>query len=276
MGNTRVAYCLCTYLDISLRLFPKGDCNDRRGKTKISLYLKVGKEKKVEADWTLSIKTAKWSQKNNHIFNKEEGAGNICCTTNELFDANNKFIVDQKLTVKVEGILKVENAASKTEMELIKSKLVTTKNFKDLWNIGFQDVSIVADEKEIKAHKIVLQYHSPVFAEMLNDENLKKITISNVSYGTVDRGIKLLYDPNLVPDFTINEAILLLDFAVKYVVAELKDMLENYLGELLSASNASKILSCAVAAKAIKLQKTCLDYFVERLSKKGVQCNSRN
>uniref|UniRef100_A0A914YQ52 BTB domain-containing protein n=1 Tax=Panagrolaimus superbus TaxID=310955 RepID=A0A914YQ52_9BILA len=246
----------------SLRIYPNGHNDKYRGKTMIFLNLELGNEKKVEAEYTFSIKTANWSHKIDYIFNENTGW--------------------------VEGILKIENVESKTEMELLKLKWKTSKNFGDLWNMGFEDSKIFVERKEIKVHKCVLAFHSSVFASKLNTpifvtqpslfssmfvSSVKKVVenkieISDFSFDIVQKIVKLCYDYDLVSDISVKEAILLLKFADKYEMKFIKGNLEVYLGDRISVSNVSEIENCAIEINSSKLKNQCMDFFINCLSMK--------
>uniref|UniRef100_A0AC34FG31 BTB domain-containing protein n=1 Tax=Panagrolaimus sp. ES5 TaxID=591445 RepID=A0AC34FG31_9BILA len=207
----------------NLSLYPNGDKVGHRGKSWIFLDLALGKEKKVVAEWTFSIEYANWTKKIDHTFDKNGGWGPMICTVEEIFDPNKNFIVDGKFTVQVEGLIKVENNLLKAQMELVKAKLISTK---DLWGVGFEDFSIFVDKKEIKVHKCVLAAHSTVFASMFNSglketaEN--KVEITDFSFETIEKAVKLCYDQIFYADLSLDESFSLLKFADKYNVTNIQ------------------------------------------------------
>uniref|UniRef100_A0AC34FWB4 BTB domain-containing protein n=1 Tax=Panagrolaimus sp. ES5 TaxID=591445 RepID=A0AC34FWB4_9BILA len=257
VGVSVIEYCL--------GIFPNGHSNNHRGQTWIGLVLKLGNEKKVEAECTFFITTANLSKTFTQIKNRNCAIG---YTVDQFFDLKNKFIVEGKFTLKVELTLKMENAESKAVMELLKANWNVFKNFKDMWNIGFEDFTISAGKHKIKVHKCVLASNSPFFAKLFNDKLEKKIGIPNFPFEIVEMAVKLLYHCDLVSDISVKEAILLFKFAEKYSIAMLKINLEDYLSDMLAVSNVCEIVNCATSVKSVKLQTKCLEYFIECLSKK--------
>lgn len=123
-----------------LRIYPNGYNNSSRGKPWICLYLVRGNEEIVEAECSFFIKALKLTHKLNYTFNKDVLPGVTCCSV-DLFDSSEKAIVDGKFIVKVDGIFKVER---------VEPSWGKNYDFGGLWNIGFEDFTIVAEKKEIK------------------------------------------------------------------------------------------------------------------------------
>uniref|UniRef100_A0A914XZ25 BTB domain-containing protein n=1 Tax=Panagrolaimus superbus TaxID=310955 RepID=A0A914XZ25_9BILA len=145
-------------------------------------------------------------------------------------------------------------------------------NSGELWKIGFQDFTIVVDGEEIKVHKCVVAVHSPVFAAMfqppMKEAIENKLEISDFSFEIVEKAVKLCYNRDLAPDISVEEAILLLQFADKYNMATIQNNLENYLTDKIILKNVCEIANCAAAVNASKLQNQCLDFLTICFSKK--------
>uniref|UniRef100_A0A914PV69 BTB domain-containing protein n=1 Tax=Panagrolaimus davidi TaxID=227884 RepID=A0A914PV69_9BILA len=254
-----------------LQIFPNGDTDERRGETWVFLHLELGNEKKVKADYKLLIKLANWSSKVDYVFEKSTGYGASCCTTDELFDTNKKFIVDGKLTVKVKGILKT--VETNNEMGFLQTKLKWIRNLCNLWNIGFEDFTIVtADGKELKVHKCVLAAQSPVFAAMFKPHTKEakesKVEMPDFSFEIIEKSIKLCYNHDFDADTSIDEAFTLFKFAEKYDIQIIKGDLQDYLADKINVSNLCEIVQRAGDENAVKLRNKCMDSLSSFLSKK--------
>uniref|UniRef100_A0A914QCH1 BTB domain-containing protein n=1 Tax=Panagrolaimus davidi TaxID=227884 RepID=A0A914QCH1_9BILA len=219
----------------SLKIYPNGNTNAQRGNTWVFLWLGLGNEKKVNAEYTFSIKSAEWNHKINFTFEKSIGLGNTCSTVAKFFDSRKKFIVDGKFTLKVEGILKIEKADPKWKRKILQPKRTTTQSLRDLWNTDFKDFTIVVGRKGIEVHKNVLACQSSVFTAMLKlhtkEAKENKVVISDFTFEIVEKGIKLCYTQLHVSDCSVKESLLLLKFTDKYDIKVLKENLEESLGE---------------------------------------------
>uniref|UniRef100_A0A914ZCY1 BTB domain-containing protein n=1 Tax=Panagrolaimus superbus TaxID=310955 RepID=A0A914ZCY1_9BILA len=106
-----------------------------------------------------------------------------------------------------------------------------------------KDFTIIVDEKQVTAHKLVLATRSPVFARMfqsdLKEAKENKVEIKDFSFEIVEAAIKLCYHHSLVPYATLNDKMILLQFYDKYNIQPLKDDLE---AELISEIDESNML----------------------------------
>uniref|UniRef100_A0AC34G4X7 Uncharacterized protein n=1 Tax=Panagrolaimus sp. ES5 TaxID=591445 RepID=A0AC34G4X7_9BILA len=127
-------------IQYGLRIYPNRSISEVHGETWVGLRLDIGNEKNVEAEYTISIKTATCIESLNRNFAENDGWGPFLCAVDEFFDPKMKFIVDGKCVIKVEGILKVEHVPSWGK----------NYNFGALWNKGYEDFTIAVGKKEIK------------------------------------------------------------------------------------------------------------------------------
>lgn len=94
-----------------LKIYPNGNCDIRRRQAWIFLYFSIGKEVKLQTDYQFFIDSAGWSAKA-HL--REcvrsdlciSGWGETFCATDQLISP--RLIVNGKLTIHCQGILKVE------------------------------------------------------------------------------------------------------------------------------------------------------------------------
>uniref|UniRef100_A0AC34FU89 BTB domain-containing protein n=1 Tax=Panagrolaimus sp. ES5 TaxID=591445 RepID=A0AC34FU89_9BILA len=246
-------------------IFPNGYDNNR-GKTWIFLHVNKGSEEKVNAEFTLSVKTAKWSRNVKCCYEKDTVYGGTYFAVNELFDSSKKFIIGGKFIVKVEGFFQVEQFNYDREIENVVQKWGALTNFLPSWNDGFEDFTVVVDKKKIKVHKCVLAAHSPVFALWYINSRMKEaIEISDYLFEIVEMTIKVCYNQ---ADFNSFKGFYtLLKFCDQYDIAMVKEHIEVLLS-IIGAKNVCKIANVAFAVNSLKLQNLCMDFIMICLSRK--------
>jgi hypothetical protein len=213
-----------------LEIYPNGDDDEHRGQAWIFLYLKLGKQKKVETEYTIAVKSVNFSKKSSHIYLKSKGHGHYIAKTNELFGPDKNFFIDGKFTVKVYGTFKFGDDISEViEQQKWEGAVLGDK----LWKNNTKDFVIVVDGKETKVHKLILYSQSDVFSAMLNsnmkESNENKVVFSDFSFDIVEAAVKMIYNCNCVTSFSIDDLMSLLQFFDKYQIPELKDKVESVL-----------------------------------------------
>uniref|UniRef100_A0A914PB98 BTB domain-containing protein n=1 Tax=Panagrolaimus davidi TaxID=227884 RepID=A0A914PB98_9BILA len=247
-----------------LRIFPNGDNNERRGQTWIFLYLELGSEKRVEAEYTISVKSAYLHLNFNYVYGgKFPGWGSCLCKPDDLFVNNSPFLINGELCLKLEGTLKVKKAES----------LLGIHGMNGLWDQDYKDFTIVVKNiHKIEVHKNVLACRSPVFAAMFKsfwkEAVESKVDIPDFSYDIVEKAVKLCYDYKLVDEISIEEGIEIYAFADKYDIEVVRDFVELYLGDNLTATNFCEIVDFAISVNASKLKNKCMDFLIYCFFKK--------
>jgi hypothetical protein len=244
-----------------LSIFPNGDDDEDRGEAWIFLHLKLGNQKKVETEFTVAVKSVNFSKKCSYIYLKSQGYGQYIAKTNELFDPDKNFIVDGKFTVKVYGTFKFGNDISEAiEQQKWEGTVLGDK----LWNDNKKDFAIVADGKETKAHKLILDSQSDVFSAMLNsnmkESNENKVIISDFSFDVVETAVKMIYNCNCVTSFSVDDLMLLLQFFDKYQILELKDKVESVLIGKISSVSVCLLTNSAILTNSKKLKHECMKF----------------
>jgi hypothetical protein len=241
---------------------------------RIYLNLDFSDDVKIEADFNVAVECANYSFNAKHVFKKADEYGEKCCTMEELFNPENGFIIDGGLTIKMEGILMIEKDMPKK-----------TDDFGDhrdalclgLWEQNNKDFTVVADGKEITAHKWVLTLRSPVFAKMfqsgMKEAKENKVVIKDFSFDIVEKAIKLCYHQSLVGATTLEDKMQLLQFFDKYEIQQLKNDLEIYLISLTDVVTVCRLTNAALISNARKLEGKCAEFLRECFLQRNPICD---
>uniref|UniRef100_A0A914YED3 Uncharacterized protein n=1 Tax=Panagrolaimus superbus TaxID=310955 RepID=A0A914YED3_9BILA len=108
---------------------------------------------KIETDFCISIESAKYRMKTQQIIEDTNGWGGYCCRIEELFDPKNKFIFNEKMTIKMDGVLMVEKDMFKQpEIFVNHSDFLGLELWKQEKDKNFTIVA--GEENEIAIHKM--------------------------------------------------------------------------------------------------------------------------
>uniref|UniRef100_A0A914XXW2 BTB domain-containing protein n=1 Tax=Panagrolaimus superbus TaxID=310955 RepID=A0A914XXW2_9BILA len=257
--------CGLSPLTYCLEIWPNGCDEKRRGKT--CIFLRFRNVDKTQVDFILSIESAKWEYKISNVYTKPTGCGSSCCPSDELFDPAKKFIVDEKMIIKVKGFVKSEI------MPIVaapKNTIMADDLGNSMWNDENKDFTITVKEKnkqqDLKAHKNVLALRSSVFATMFKSEfkegQENKVEITDFPFKVVEFGIKSCYIKTEFDTIKMEKNILLLQFFEKYNMEKFKAELENYLIHKISVSNVCSLVKCSELSNSPKLEKHCTEFLL--------------
>uniref|UniRef100_A0A914QPL4 BTB domain-containing protein n=1 Tax=Panagrolaimus davidi TaxID=227884 RepID=A0A914QPL4_9BILA len=257
----------------SFCIFPNGDNDARRGKTYIFLKLDLGKLKKVKAECTFTVKSANCLRPYGCTYEQSVGRGAEICSTNDFFDPQKKFIVDEKLIVKCDGTFEVETGVprqQKWDGVALGDRL--------WWKNDSKDITIVADGKEIKAHKIILPSHfcskKQEIIENKSNKESNEIKIPNFSFKIVETAVRLIYECNFYTCLTLEELMSLFRFFDQYCIHDLKEKVESVLINKISAANVCRLTNFSISATSDKLEERCTEFLMIAFASKTPLSNA--
>lgn len=129
----------------------------------------------------------------------------------------------------------------------------------------FCDINFICEDKELKAHKVILAAYSPVFWEMFeNDTNKvssnKQIVVADVSFKALKEMKNFIYTGEIE---NIQETIYdLMVLANKYAISCLKVLCEHYYCNYLNNENALEMLVVAEEFMANELKQKTIDLII--------------
>uniref|UniRef100_A0AC35FAC3 BTB domain-containing protein n=1 Tax=Panagrolaimus sp. PS1159 TaxID=55785 RepID=A0AC35FAC3_9BILA len=254
-----------------MKLYPNDDDDDKHGETWIYLFfVENGKVIKREAEYNIKIESANFVSDDNTLI-EDRFYGTRICTIEELLDPEKGFIIDGKLTIKMDGFFM-------TEMKMLE-ELQSFGDHRDalclsLWNQEIKDFTVAVDGNVITAHKCVLAARSPVFAKMfesgMKEAKENKVVIKDFSFDIVEKAIKLCYHQSLVPTTTLEEKIKLLQFFDKYDIQILKNDFEKYLISVINELTVCKLTNAALISNALKLKMKCTEFLRDCMNTKPI------
>uniref|UniRef100_A0AC34FU71 BTB domain-containing protein n=1 Tax=Panagrolaimus sp. ES5 TaxID=591445 RepID=A0AC34FU71_9BILA len=255
-----------------IRIFPNGQDDDDVGKTKIFFHLLFADKIEIQGKFCIKIESANVFNCHTPIYNESKGWGGTCCKTEELFDPEQRFIIDGEMTIKVEGSLMFEKEVVDAKPWEFNSSL-NSLGF-GLWkNDASKDFTLIADNKEITAHKCVLATVSPVFEKMfesgMKEAKEKKVEIKDFSFEIIEYAVKLCYHHSLVLTTTLEEKMQLLQFFDKYDIQPLKNDLESFLISEISESTFCRLANTSLLSNALKLKKKCAEFLQNCINSKS-------
>uniref|UniRef100_A0A914PUC8 BTB domain-containing protein n=1 Tax=Panagrolaimus davidi TaxID=227884 RepID=A0A914PUC8_9BILA len=243
------------------------------------LYLGFEMASKIDATFTLSVKSASYKERVEDIYDTTGGWGRTLCNRDELFDPEKKFFVNEIMEIELEGTLKSLG---------IKRKAPESSSLADiLWeNEEGKDVTIAVNGQELKVrnniicsivdcliqiHKWILCGKSPVFkAELnsgMNEARENRIEIHDFKFETVEIAIKHCYEQEIKEFISEKNASELLHFAHNYNIELLHHIVQFTLIDKISESNVVQLANASVTSNAKELREFCVCLLMDAVDK---------
>uniref|UniRef100_A0A914PYZ1 BTB domain-containing protein n=1 Tax=Panagrolaimus davidi TaxID=227884 RepID=A0A914PYZ1_9BILA len=89
-----------------IQICPNGDASDRDGQTWIFLYVNGSNERKIKAEFSISVEAADFFRDFYYIYEASSGRGRCFCNTLDFFDTTSKFFINGEIIIKVKGTFK--------------------------------------------------------------------------------------------------------------------------------------------------------------------------
>ena len=132
----------------------------------------------------------------------------------------------------------------------------------------FTDVTLVADGKEFKAHKVILasqsQFFKTRFASRWSGSAGDKVEMTDISASIMEAILSYMYTGTVTNIDKI--AYKLLPAAEEYALVGLRGMCEETLAKSLTISSAVEVLIYADAHNTVDLKKACMEFILSNIA----------
>ena len=275
-----------------LRINPKG--LDEESKDYLSLYLLLHKcetKGEVRAKFKFSILNAKReevkimeSQRAYRFVAGKDWGFKKFVKRDLLLDESSGLLPDDKLTIYCEVNVVTEAKEYSGQVSPFQSRVPTCRLPEDLEDIfksqEFSDVTIVANEREFKAHKAILAARSPMFRGMfshdMKETKFNRVEVTDVDPDVLEEMLRFIYTGKSMLEPRLQQvreqkdqkeqekeqhlAIELLQAANKYQLDRLKMICEEALYKTLSVDSVAEILALADLYNASQLKHQAIEF----------------
>uniref|UniRef100_A0AC34FKY6 BTB domain-containing protein n=1 Tax=Panagrolaimus sp. ES5 TaxID=591445 RepID=A0AC34FKY6_9BILA len=209
-----------------------------------------------------------------HIYQKSDSYGAKFCLSEELFDPEKKFIVENQICISFEATLSIFDV---NDFPFKKAKIQTSLG-PILWeNKNGKDAKIVVGGKDIKVHKCVIESRSTIFKNLcknickiepgvstLSPKDLINIAlIMNYKFDVVQKAVLFCYDISCFGNLTAENAVDLLNFAKEFQMNDLKEKMEEFCVKTLSVSNACLFANASISTMSEKVYQKCFEFLLK-------------
>ncbi|XP_014300756.1 TD and POZ domain-containing protein 2-like [Microplitis demolitor] len=135
----------------------------------------------------------------------------------------------------------------------------------------FTDVTLIVENQELPAHKVILSAHSPYFYAMLTT-NMKeaienRITIENFSLDVITEMLEFFYTGKTKASNDVDVALKTIEVAEMYQISELKEICESTLIKKMTINNVLSIASVADDLNVTRLRHKAINFMLANKKK---------